>query len=186
MCSDKTFTLCDMILCTETQLVNNENLEKVFIDDFQMVVNNDSQHRFSSFAVYYKRNIEIREAFASNGFFVVEISNELIFPLKIMVLLLYRKQDLPVGEFLETLRYLTRTMNIDIVVGDFNVKPNTALSETLDNFKQLVHEATHIGGSILDHVYARNSLLEKFDLLVNVKSLFFSDHEAVHINILKK
>lgn len=151
-----------------------------------MTCNNDSDHRFSSLAAYYKNNIELSEHFTINGFSVFEVSNNLISPLKIKILLLYRKKDFPVGEFLEALRYLTVSMNIDIVVGDFNQKPNLLLAEALDNYDQLVTEPTHLGGSILDHAYIQKSMLENFNVLVNVKNLFFTDHEAVIICLTKK
>jgi len=76
--------------------------------------------------------------------------------------------------------------NIDIVVGDFNLKPNAILSQTMNNYEQVVLEATHLGGCILDYVYIKKSLLEQLSVLIEVKSLFFSDHEAVRICLKKK
>ena len=176
----------DIILCTETQLVSNANIAEISIDGFKITCNNDSEHRFSSLAAYYKNSVVLLEHFELNGFSVFEMSNNLISPLKIKILLLYRKKDFPVEQFLETLRYLTVSMNIDIVVGDFNLKPNAMLDQALDNYEQFVVEPTHLGGSILDHVYVQKSFLEHFNVFVNVKSLFFSDHEAIKICFKKK
>ena len=43
-----------------------------------------------------------------------------------------------------------------------------------------------MGVSILDHVYIRKSLSDHFDVIVNVKSTFFSDREAIRVALLKK
>lgn len=136
--------------------------------------------------MYYKNNIELLDHFKINGFSVLEVTNNLNPPLKIKILLLYRKKDFPVREFLEALRYLTLSMNIDIVAGDVNLKPNAMLDQTLNEYEQVVSEPTHLGWSILDHVYIKKLLLAQLIVLVDVKSLFFSDHEAVRISMARK
>ena len=106
-----------------------------------------------------------------------------VIPLRI--LLLYRKKAQPTPGFLEALSYISASMDIDIVVGDFNLKPDIQLTNALSQYEQLVLEATHIGGSILDHAYVKKSLLGHFSIIVNVESIFFSDHETVRIAIQK-
>ncbi|XP_057292445.1 uncharacterized protein LOC130621150 [Hydractinia symbiolongicarpus] len=183
---DKTLSSSDIILCTETQLTNTENLTDIMIDGFKLTCNNDNEHRFSSLAMYYKNKIELLDHFKINGFSVLEVLNSHNLPLKIKILLLYKKKDMLVGQFLETLGYLSVSMNIDIVVGDFNLKPNALLEQTLNGYEQVVSEPTHLGGSILDHVYIKKSLLEQFLVYVSVKSLFFTDHEAITISLRNK
>ena len=87
---------------------------------------------------------------------------------------------MPVATFFEYLDYIIQSQQLDIVVGDFNMKPNFHLS-ALEPFEQLVTEATHLNGSILDHVYVRKSLLSSFSICVVVKCLFFTDHDAIKI-----
>ena len=110
---------------------------------------------------------------------MVELSCHNINSLKI--LLLYKKNDKPVTEFFEILRYLIISMNIDIVIGDFNLKPTEIPNNILDVYKQLVIEPTHLRGATLDQAYIRKTLLEEYMVEVNVKCIFFSDHEAVRI-----
>jgi len=136
--------------------------------------------------MYHKSNIELLDHFAINGFSVLKVSTALSPLLEFTILLLYRKKDLPIEQFLEALEYFSSSRNIDIVVGDFNLKPNAILSQTMNNYEQVVLEATHLGGCILDHVYIKKSLLEQLSVLIEVKSLFFSDHEAVRICLKKK
>ena len=100
-------------------------------------------------------------------------------------MLLYKAISLQSTVFIETLRYLVISQNIDIVLGDFNMKPEV-LSPILDRFQQLVNESTHISGSILDQVYSKKSLLENFDITTKVKCVFFSDHDVVSVVIQTK
>ena len=104
--------------------------------------------------------------------------------IQLKVLLLYRKQDWPVELFLETLQYLVVSYDVDIVTDDFNMSPNEHISSLLAGYDQVVLEPTHIGGTILDHTYVKNSLALNYSLVVSVESVFFSDHEAVRISLI--
>lgn len=59
------------------------------------------------------------------------------------------------------------------------MKPNPELNHALLNFEQMVQEATHISGSILDHLYVRKTLLVESVVCVGVKSMFLTDYETV-------
>ena len=88
--ADRTMTASDIILCTETQLLNADNHEEISIDSFEIACNNDNQYRFSSLAVYCKDSINLSEHFMLGGFSVIEVSNNMTLPfLKIKILLLY-------------------------------------------------------------------------------------------------
>ena len=105
---------------------------------------------------------------------------------KIKILLLYRKKDLHIACFLELLTYLSASQEIDLIVGDFNLKPAPYLTQEISEYEQLVTEPTHLGGRIVDHVYVKKSILQHLSIAVNVKSIFFSDHEAIKVVITKK
>jgi len=64
-------------------------------------------------------------------------------------------------------------------MGDFNLKRNEQLDHILSEYKQLVTEPTQIAGSILDHVYVKNSFQYLVTLLI--ESVFFTDHEVINI-----
>ena len=118
---------------------------------------------------------------------MLHIQQEIFLPAgKIKILLLYRKRDLPVTEFIEILSYLSASIEIDLILGDFNLKPEPYLSQEISEYEQLVTEPTHLGGRIVDHVYVKKSMLQHFSIAVNVKSIFFRDHEAIKIVITKK
>ena len=75
----------------------------------------------------------------------------------------------------------TRTV---IVLGDFNIdllkQPENLLSQSLKclGFTQLVLQATHISGSLIDHVYAFLPNGEQCELF-KIHPLYYSDHDAI-------
>ena len=142
MACDCNFLCNDIILCTETQIATLENPREISIDGFELVCNN-SEHKFSSLAMYYSSEIDLLDHFMLDGYSVFEISK---LNRKFKILLIYRKKDFPVRQFLECLGYISMNMDIDIVVGDFNMKPGGILEQTLPDFVQLVVEPTHLGG----------------------------------------
>ena len=76
----------------------------------------------------------------------------------------------------------------DITVGDFNIDAyqEYRLSLLLESYSQFVDSPTHIAGSTLDYVYVKNELQENNDITVSVLNIYFSDHDAVRIQISKK
>lgn len=77
-------------------------------------------------------------------------------------------------------------MHVDIIIGDFNLKPDQLPNESFVNFEQIVLEPTHLRGAILDQAYIHKKLKKTFNFNVNIKSIFFSDHEAVRISLQRK
>jgi len=105
--------------------------------------------------------------------------------INIRILLLYKKQDMTLHSFIEMFVYFVNAYSIDIITGDFNLKPNEEIDSVLNLYQQMVQEASHLDGSILDHVYIKN-FLEMFHVTVSIKSIFFSDHECIKILLTKK
>ena len=50
---------------------------------------------------------------------------------------------------------------------------------------QMVNKPTHISGSLIDHVYIKKSLTEKFFTSATVENIYFSDYDAVRLTIEK-
>ena len=57
--SDKAFTSSNIIFCTETQLVSENNLEELALKGYNLLCNNDPEHRFSSLAAYHDETISV-------------------------------------------------------------------------------------------------------------------------------
>jgi len=79
------------------------------------------------------------------------------------------------------LELLTKTFDIGLIVGDFNVQPNNILKNVLNLYDQLIERPTFITGSILDQVYVKKTLLSKYMIKADVESVFFSQHDSVKI-----
>ena len=97
----------------------------------------------------------------------------------------------PAGKDSVLASHLERMINLNkttIVCGDFNMcfidsRRNKSTSFLLENnFRQLVHEATHIDGGHIDHVYIRST--ESLAVLTELYSPYFTakDHDAMLIS----
>ena len=90
-------------------------------------------------------------------------------------------------ESFQILQYLPATNSIDIIAGDFNydllkVSQNNFLDIFTDH-AQMVNKPIHTSGSLIDHVYIKEALIEEFFTNVAVENIYFSDNNAVRIAI---
>ena len=81
-------------------------------------------------------------------------------------MLVYTKTSVHIQAFFQMLQYLLKSNSIDIIAEDFKydllkVSQNTFLDIFTDHV-QMVNKPTHIAGSLIDHVYIKKSLMEKF------------------------
>ena len=80
---------------------------------------------------------------------------------------------------------------IDMSFGDFNVNyysesDSEQLWKIMDNYgyNQIVTNVTFVSaGTLLDHVYVKSNLLNTHSCRIccNIKSVYYSDHDAVQI-----
>ena len=104
-------------------------------------------------------------------------------------MLLYRSPSSSLTRFFSRSENLLSDRHIiDIVLGDFNIdilnSTNINLQNVLSNDTLLVNEATHISGSLLDHVYVNNETLQNFSVDKNkIISIYFSDHHLVKVKL---
>ena len=74
------------------------------------------------------------------------------------------------------------------MLGDFNnnafcTDSHTSLKHILSDYNILVFEPTHLDGGLLDHVYVSNSFCVNIATTVVIKNIYFSDHDAVKLQI---
>ena len=167
MRSDSSFTNCDVIMCTETQLTSEQT--DVHLDSFNYFLNNN-EDRLLGLAVYYKEKIDLVCDFNGDGFSIFKTN---IQTSGLTVMLLYRKNNALIPEFYDLLIYLTKAHDIDLIVGDLNIQPNENLRNVLNLYDQLIERPTFITGSILDHVYVKKSLFSKYMIKADINSVFF-------------
>ena len=79
-----------------------------------------------------------------------------------------------------------------IIGGDFNVcalkYPSNFITEELRKleFEQIVKEATHINGGLLDHLYIRQGKDTTYIWELEVSPKYYSDHDCTGITLWKK
>ena len=47
----------------------------------------------------------------------------------------------------------------------------------------IVNVPTHLSGSLLDHVYVKETMLQEMKLEVILKNVYFSDHDAFNFKV---
>ena len=100
----------------------------------------------------------------------------------------YRSPNTPVTGFLDQLIYFINARKIDILLGDFNIDSfdsdaSAKLHDILYNYKLMVKEPTPLDGALLDHAYL-HKLFPSKNVNAVVKNIYFSDHDAVKLQIL--
>ena len=192
--SDSNLFTSHILAFTETQLSPKDSDTDIrdTLSPFILYRHDHHSDKFSSMAICRKQEICLsnHEYFpALNGVKFTFSSENNIHPiLNLSLLLLYRKNNTNVRQFVDGLKYLLTTEQIDIVLGDLNINyfstkdiaPLAQLMESL-NYVQIVDKATFISGTLLDHVWVQHGV--KSSISASVISVYYSDHDAIRINI---
>ena len=153
----------DLIALTETQLLpqTNDNDIQDHLEPFTIYRQDHTSDGFCSLAVCIKNHIHINEYKyfpCINAVKYVVINN--VHQSRITLLLLYRKHNSSIVQYMEHLRYIINSHDIHIILGDFNinyfnddeVKPLNDMMNS-SNYTQVVQSPTFISSrSLLDHI----------------------------------
>ena len=169
-----------LICLTESHLLPSSDLSGI-PTTYQIIRNADEIDKFKSIAVLYnKRSFTCLEQDNYNPVLYIKFASLNQFSM----LVLYRKINSNIAEFVGYVTYLAITKHVDLILGDFNEdsllneRPITTSLQSL-GFTQIVSEPTHIRGACLDHIYIRNNQnsFPNFDVLLN--RVYFSDHDSI-------
>ena len=173
-----------LICLTESHLLPSSNLSGI-PTTYQIIRNDDEIDKFKSIAVLYNKNsFTCLEQENYNAVLYIKFATTLSSLNQFSMLVLYRKNNSNIAEFVGYVIYLAITKHVDLILGDFNEdsllneRPITTSLQSL-GFTQIVSEPTHIRGACLDHIYIRNNQTSfpNFDVLLN--SVYFSDHDSI-------
>ena len=187
--SDNRLINNDIFCFTETHIEPHYSTNTIqsFFKNFGIYFNNNS-NKFLSLVYGLHNNLELIDGEDFPGLSVINIvkSSYSKVPLKLMIL--YKPNSQPLAIFNDYLQYMIEAKGPDITVGDFNIDPyqEYRLSHLLESYSKFVDSPTHIAGSTLGHVYVKNELQENNDISVSVLNIYFSDYDAVRVQILKK
>lgn len=122
---DSKVTYSDLILLTETQLVpesNDQEIRNNLVQHTLYTQDHDSD-KFCSLAICGKKNIEIvgYEYFSALNAIKFVVVVDTMTKFQQTILLLYQKQRSNVLQYIEGIRYLLLSNDINILLGDFNI-----------------------------------------------------------------
>ena len=181
----------DILCLTETQTridQDTSNIEQT-LNTFDVFFNNSSEQSFLNLAICLYRDILLVSHDQFLGISIFDILKQNFTKNVLRFCLLYRSPNSSVTLFFERLREIVHPeLHIDIILGDFNSNifnnSNNILKNILSNYELVINEATHISGSLIDHVYISKSLLQQMYLeSITVCDVSFSDHDAVKFKI---
>ena len=181
---DKIAARSDVICLSETWLLSDNNNENIQIEGFSLQANGVG--RGKGIATYFKENIfqhskDIKEKY----FQLTKLTSKFL-----DVISVYRSQEGSVNQVLNVVMSLIDWDKTTLLCGDFNIcyisDRNNKLVSSLEDleFKQLVQEATHIKGGLIDHVYIRERT-EIESVNCSLYSPYYSalDHDALLTSI---
>ena len=173
-----------LICLTESHLLPSSNLSGI-PTTYQIIRNDDEIDKFKSIAVLYNKNsFTCLEQENYNAVLYIKFATTLSSLNQFSMLVLYRKINSNIVEFVGYVTYLAITKHVDLILGDFNEdsllneRPITTSLQSLGS-TQIVSDLAHIQGVCLDHIYIRNNQnsFPNFDVLLN--SVYFSDHDSI-------
>lgn len=137
------------------------------------------------FLTYGCRNhVAILNKFDTNGTSTFSLKKNALADRVFILMLVYRRQSMNTQQFFQIFfRYLLTTYPIDITkqIKSHKIK----FWDNFTDYAQMVNKPTHITGSLIEHVYIKEALMEKLFTNVTVENIFFLDHDAVRIVIEK-
>ena len=177
----------DFICFTETQIKHGQTVDEIseILKQFSMYFNNNQNH-FLSIAYGHSESISILDHEHHPALSVVTVLKKSFVESPFIILLLYRKISQPLETFFDYLQYFLEANTVHFVVGDFNIDAltgNPRLQTILSSYTQVVNEPTHQSGSLLDHIYVKNTIFEKFSISTSTINIYFSDHDAVRLKV---
>ena len=155
-------------------------LERQFRIHFNSIIS-----KFNSNAYRYSMEMTILWNEDFNGISIFTRKKQQFSNTPISIALICRSPKLPLSEFIDCLQNLVGR-NIDFFLSDFNIdafEGVRALKEDFSNHNLKFNEPTHLDGALLDHVYIKKSFENDKHVTSVVNNVYFSDHNAVKIQI---
>ena len=150
-----------LICLTETHLLSTIAVNGISTA-YEIVRNAGQFDKFKSFSVLYnKQNFNFLEQESFNGLLYIKLDTRICYLSDFSMLIVYRKNNSNIAQFVGYITYLTITKHVDFVLGDFNEGsfsdgPIKISLQSL-GFSQVVSEATQIRGSCLDQIYIKDA-----------------------------
>ena len=180
--SDKSLLKSDVLILTETWLGDETDMIEYTLQEYSINFNN--RGRGKGIISYFRGNFGNAVNINEDGFSISKLEDQ-----KLKVIGVYRSQDGNLTDLTNKLKDLVDTEVTTIVGGDFNIcaleqgKNFLTVKLTKMGFKQIVMEATHINGRVIDHVYIRQGKQTRFEWTLELMPKYYSDHDGVGLTM---
>ena len=183
--SDFSLQQSDFLVLAETWIPKNETGSEQFeLTNYNTHLN--STGRGKGLAVFYKPEYNQIKNHNEENINITKIESE-----DLDIIAVYRSKDGLCEKLINKLQDILNMSKSTLVIGDMNIcnkkQPNNELKTFLENknFRQLITQATHIGGGHLNHAYILNT--GQFEDAPDVQLIpkYYSDHDAICISIRK-
>ena len=187
--SDKILMFSDMICLTETWLREDASADNFQIEGYSLDLNGVQNYKGKGIAVYFKADkFRVKEKIKLPNLQITQMSSE-----ELDVIAMYRSAGCKMETVIENLSQLIDRTKSVIVCGDMNFcfsasQDNSFVKYvTRQGFDQMVKEATHIEGGLIDHVYFRSGGPPlKADVSIYSPYYTAHDHDALLVEVLKE
>ena len=181
--ADESLLKSDVIVLTETWLEPDQIEHDYELENFS--VNLNSKGRGRGIATYTKTMFQHVKNINARDYSMSMMSSE-----KVDVFGIYRSKEGDLSDMMKKLRDHISKRKTTIIGGDFNVcimkNPNNIVVEKLKElkFQQVVIQATHTEGGLIDHLYIKKGGTGtdcSWNLEVSPK--YYSDHDCIGITL---
>ena len=101
----------------------------------------------------------------------------------------YKSKDGDSREIIAHIEDLIDKDKTTVIGGDFNIcalkNPNNIITKKLKelNFQQVVRQATHIEGGLIDHLYIRKGKGTVMSWVIDMSPKYYSDHDCIGVTL---
>ena len=178
--SDSILQKSDIFILMETWLEDKQTETDYELPGFKSNLN--SIGRGKGIASYYKQENKHIKNVNCEGFSISKFECP-----KLDVIGIYRSQEGNVRDLILKLEALITSGRTTVIGGDMNIcalaNPKNYMSESLREmgFNQVVKNATHIEGGMIDHIYVKQGETKKVSYIIEEFPKYYSDHDGVGI-----
>ena len=179
--SDYSLLNADIILLNETW-IDREDIN-ITLDGYKVSLNGGGRGRGT--VAFFKRKFTVSNEFNENRVTITKLSSE-----DLDIINIYRSSDGNIEMVVEILQTLINIQKVTLIGGDINIcfiknRKNPLSSYLMSlGFSQLVKQATHIDGGLIDHVYFLQ-VEEQFEVHLELVAKYYSDHDATCVCLRK-
>ena len=172
----------EVILVQQTCLKSSESVEEYQMEMYNSHFNSAGEGK--GIAFYFTGNYKHVSDISVEKYQISKIRSK-----KYDIICVYRSSDTCKSNQISFLNDLHRLLDIKrktFILGDFNFDAlshdrNLILIELENwNFKQLIENATHIKGGLIDHCYISDNI-NPVSLTVYQKSVYYTDHDIIPV-----